>query len=479
MKTAINPTRAENFPEWYQQVIAAADMAENSDVRGCMIIKPHGYGIWELIQRELDNRIKDEGVQNAYFPLLIPLSYMSKEAEHVEGFAKECAVVTHHRLEEDKENGGLKPAGELTEPYIIRPTSETIIGEAFSKWINSYRDLPYKINQWANVFRWEMRTRLFIRTAEFLWQEGHNVFPTADNANQDARRMLDVYYDLMTNVLAMPGICGEKTADERFPGAIHTYTVESMMQDGKSLQACTSHDLGQTFSKSANIQYQDEQGEMQLAHTTSWGMSTRIIGGLIMTHSDDDGLRLPPKVAPQQVVIIPMIKKDADPKVVMDACHDLASKLKAKNIRVFVDEKDTKTSDKIWGWVKKGAPVRVTIGGREAENSQVEYALRTDNQKQITTPDDFVANIDGYLTAIHNTLFEQAEANLNENVHDAETIFDLINFFRKKTNMGFVRMPVALLDDPKFEETCKEFALTPRCLPFADNGDMVIVGKSY
>ncbi|MCU0753164.1 MAG: proline--tRNA ligase [Akkermansiaceae bacterium] len=313
-KTAITPTRAEDFPEWYQQVIKAADLAENSETRGCMVIKPWGYGIWELIQQQLDRKFKATGHQNAYFPLLIPLSYLEKEAEHAEGFATECAVVTHHRLEtvKDPVTGKTKmiPTGELAEPYVIRPTSETIIGAAFARWIESYRDLPLLINQWANVMRWEMRPRLFLRTAEFLWQEGHTAHETKDEAITETRLMHGVYEEFLRDHLAIPVIPGEKTANERFPGAEMTLTVEAMVQDRKAIQAGTSHYLGQNFSKAQNIAFTGRDGTVQLAHTTSWGVSTRMIGTLIMAHADDDGLILPPRVATQQIVIVPITPKD-------------------------------------------------------------------------------------------------------------------------------------------------------------------------
>ena len=296
-QSAISPTRAENFPEWYQQVVKGADLAENSDVRGCMVIKPWGYAIWENMQRRLDAMFKATGHENAYFPLFIPMSFLEKEAEHVEGFAKECAVVTHHRLEPDGK-GGLQPApsAKLEEPLIVRPTSETIIGATFARWVQSYRDLPILINQWANVVRWELRTRLFLRTTEFLWQEGHTVHATEDEARAETMRMLDVYADFAEHTMAMPVIKGEKTAGERFPGAVSTYSIEALMQDRKALQAGTSHFLGQNFAKAQNIKYQDVNGQEVLAWTTSWGVSTRLIGGLVMTHSDDDGLALPPKL---------------------------------------------------------------------------------------------------------------------------------------------------------------------------------------
>ena len=309
--SAISPTRAENFPEWYQQVVKAADLAENSDVRGCMVIKPWGYAIWENMQRRLDAMFKATGHENAYFPLFIPMSFLEKEAEHVEGFAKECAVVTHHRLEPDGK-GGLQPApsAKLEEPLIVRPTSETIIGATFARWVQSYRDLPILINQWANVVRWELRTRLFLRTTEFLWQEGHTVHANEAEAREETMRMLDVYADFAEHTMAMPVIKGEKTAGERFPGAVSTYSIEAMMQDRKALQAGTSHFLGQNFAKAQDIKFQDVNGQEVLAWTTSWGVSTRLIGGLVMTHGDDDGLVLPPKLAPAHVVIMPIYRND-------------------------------------------------------------------------------------------------------------------------------------------------------------------------
>ncbi|MCH2376052.1 MAG: proline--tRNA ligase, partial [Planctomycetes bacterium] len=321
-KNAINPTRAEDYPEWYQQVIRSAELAEVSPVRGCMVIRPWGYTLWENMQRVLDGMFKATGHENAYFPLLIPMSYLEKEAEHVEGFAKECAVVTHHRLQPGPE-GGLVPAGELDEPLVIRPTSETIIGATYAKWVQSYRDLPILINQWANVFRWEMRTRLFLRTAEFLWQEGHTVHATEEEAVEETLRMLDVYADFAENYMAMPVIKGEKTPEERFPGAVNTYSIEAMMQDRKALQAGTSHFLGQNFSRASDIKFLDQHGSEVYAWTTSWGVSTRLIGGLVMTHADDDGLVLPPRLAPRHVVILPIYRNDGERSEVLGFCERL------------------------------------------------------------------------------------------------------------------------------------------------------------
>ena len=368
-KTAIQPTREQNYPEWYQQVVRAADLAETSDVRGCMVIKPWGYGLWERIQQTLDTEFKRTGHQNAYFPLFIPKSFLEKEAEHVEGFAKECAVVTHHRLEDDGQ-GGLKPAGELEEALVVRPTSETIIGASFARWIESWRDLPLKINQWANVVRWEMRTRLFLRTAEFLWQEGHTAHATADEAVEETELMHGVYADFAENAMAMPVIKGVKPPHERFPGAVETYTIEAMMQDRKALQAGTSHFLGQNFAKAQEIQYLSSDNQREYAWTTSWGVSTRLIGGLIMTHADDDGLVLPPVLAPAQVVILPMTQRADNPQDVIDYCQALKADLEEQvfqkqPVRVALDLREQKGSDKKWQWIKRGAPLILEVGPRE------------------------------------------------------------------------------------------------------------------
>jgi prolyl-tRNA synthetase len=329
-KTAITPTRIEDYAEWYQSVIAGADLAENSPVRGCMVIKPWGYGIWEQLQQELDRRIKATGHVNAYFPLLIPLSFLAQEAEHIDGFAKECAVVTHHRLETNSE-GKLIPAGELEEPYVIRPTSETLIGAMYAKWVQSYRDLPILINQWANVMRWEMRTRLFLRTSEFLWQEGHTAHATEEEAVEETRKMLDVYADFSEQVLAMAVIRGEKPCWERFPGAVNTYSIEARMQDRKALQAGTSHFLGQNFSKTSKIQFLNKAGQLEYAWTTSWGVSTRLIGGLIMVHGDDNGLVIPPRVAPSHIVVLPIYRNEEEREAVLAYCEKLEKKCNLKS----------------------------------------------------------------------------------------------------------------------------------------------------
>src|SRR6187401_700552 len=361
-KTAITPTRNDDYPEWYQQVIKAADLAENSDVRGCMVIKPWGWAIWENMQRALDGMFKATGHENAYFPLFIPLSFLQKEADHVEGFAKECAVVTHHRLVQ-AEGGKLVPApdSKLEEPLVVRPTSETIIGSMYAKWVQSYRDLPILINQWANVVRWELRTRMFLRTTEFLWQEGHTAHATAEEAEEETMKMLRVYADFAENFMAMPVIKGEKTSGERFPGAVSTYSIEAMMQDRKALQAGTSHFLGQNFSKVQEIKFQDQAGAEQFAWTTSWGVSTRLIGALIMTHSDDDGLVLPPRLAPKHVVLLPIYRSDEERSQVLEYVNTLKRELEAQRyddspLRVIIDDRDIRGGEKNWYHVKRGVP---------------------------------------------------------------------------------------------------------------------------
>ncbi len=478
-KTAITPTRAENFPEWYQQVIKAADMAENSPVRGCMIIKPYGFAVWENVQRIFDGIIKENGVENAYFPLLIPMEFIAREAQHVEGFAKECAVVTHHRLEADGQ-GGLQPGGKLEEPYVIRPTSETIIGDAMARWIQSYRDLPMKLNQWCNVMRWEMRTRLFLRTSEFLWQEGHNAFASAEEAREDSLKMLDAYADFAENVLALPVIKGEKTPDERFPGAVATFTIEAMMQDGKALQAGTSHDLGQNFAKSSGITFQNKDGGEEYAYTTSWGISTRMIGALIMVHGDDDGMIMPPRIAPYQVVILPVTKDDGTAESVMTACEALQTALKKQGLRVRLDARELRTPDKMWDAVKKGVPVRVEIGAREAAEGQVTFVRRDlgRESKKTLLLSEFLSEISGVLDAVHDTLLTRSRTFRDANITEGKTVGDIEAFF-KADKTGFIKVPVAVLDDARLEGVMKTYSLTTRCMPFADDGKTVLIGKAY
>jgi len=479
-QTAITPTRADDFPGWYQAVIKAADMAENSSVRGCMVIKPYGFALWENIQKYFDAIIKELDVQNAYFPLLIPMSYLAKEAEHVEGFAKECAVVTHHRLEQGP-NGGLVPAesAKLEEPLIIRPTSETIIGESMAKWVQSYRDLPLKLNQWCNVLRWEMRTRLFLRTAEFLWQEGHNAFETYDDAKEDALKMVHAYADFAEQYMAIPVFRGEKTEDERFPGAINTYAMEAMMQDGKALQAATSHNLGQNFAHSSEIKFQGRAGKEEFAWTTSWGMSTRTIGGMIMVHGDDDGMIMPPRLAPVQIQIIPVMKDERD-QALLDYCDNLKKQLKAKGLRAAVDTSEARTPDKMWGCVKKGVPVRVEIGGREMAEGKLTHVRRDigKDSKATVTVDEFVSTAEKLLTEIHDALFARAKKFRDEHVFEVKSLKEVADFFAAE-KIGFCKADTALLQEKEWESIKKEYSLTPRCMPFEFNGEKVLIAKSY
>ncbi len=474
-KTAITPTRDDNYPEWYQQVVRAADLAENSDVRGCMVIKPWGYALWENIQRALDKMFKETGHVNAYFPLFIPKSYLEKEAEHVEGFAKECAVVTHHRLEQG-EDGKLHPAGELEEPLIVRPTSETIIGATFAKWVQSYRDLPLLINQWANVVRWEMRTRLFLRTAEFLWQEGHTVHESSDEAWKETRLILDLYKKFAEEYMAMPVLIGEKTAGERFPGAVSTLCIEAMMQDRKALQAGTSHFLGQNFAKASNIQYQSREGKNEFAWTTSWGVSTRLIGGMIMTHGDDDGMIMPPRLAPSHVVILPIIRNEEDREAIMAYCNEIAAGLRKqrfhdRDIEVVVDARDINAGEKGWGWVKKGIPVRAEIGPRDMANNAVFMARRDTNEKKGVGKDEFVAGIVDLLEDIQQSLLKRALDYRAENTKAIDSYEDFVQFFtpenkeRPEVHGGFAMSHWCGGTECE-DKINDDLSVTIRCIPF-------------
>jgi prolyl-tRNA synthetase len=436
MKHALSVTRADDFAQWYQEVISEAEMAEESGVRGCMVIKPWGYGIWERIQHLMDARIKAAGVQNCYFPLFIPLSYFAKEAEHVDGFAKEMAVVTHHRLIQDGKGGLIPdPEAKLEEPLIVRPTSETVIGQAMSRWIQSWRDLPLLTNQWANVVRWEMRTRMFLRTSEFLWQEGHTAHANRDDAMKETLRALEMYRAHSEEDLAMPVVAGEKPENERFPGAVATYSIEAMMQDGKALQAGTSHYLGTGFAEAANIRYQDKEGGQQLCHTTSWGVSTRLIGGVIMTHGDDDGLRVPPRIAPHQIVILPMLREDDGDEALLAYCEELRAALAkqwalGEPVRVLLDKRAGKATAKRWGWVKKGVPLVLEIGGRDAAGGQVsavrrDRLYREDGKVNFVgqSREDFLAAAAGELEDIQQTLHAEATARRDGQIHRGVTDF--------------------------------------------------------
>lgn len=469
-KSAISPTRSENYPEWYQQVVKAADLAENSDVRGCMVIKPWGYAIWENIQRRLDAMFKATGHENAYFPLFIPMSFLEKEAQHVEGFAKECAVVTHHRLEPDG-HGGLQPApsAKLEEPLIVRPTSETIIGATFARWVQSYRDLPILINQWANVVRWELRTRMFLRTTEFLWQEGHTVHATADEAQTETRQMLNVYADFAEGVMAMPVIKGEKTSGERFPGAVATYSIEALMQDRKALQAGTSHFLGQNFAKAQEIKFQSEAGELEYAWTTSWGVSTRLIGGLIMTHSDDDGLIVPPKLAPAHAVILPVYRSDEERATVLPYCDALKADLTAQQydgepVRVRIDNRDLRGGDKKWQWIKKGVPLIVEVGPRDIASNQVMVKRRDSEGKGAgVTRDEFVASVAASLAEIQQNLFDRAARLRDESSRKIDSLADFEKYFAEDAPGGLAYCH--FVDSEAMDAKLKELKCTVRCVP--------------
>lgn len=481
-KTAITPTREENFPEWYQEVIKAADMAENSPVRGCMTIKPYGWALWENMTKVFDPWLKDYGIQNAYFPVLIPVSFLAKEAEHVEGFAKECAVVTHHRLEKDPEKGGLRPApaAELEEPLVVRPTSETIIGDSMARWIQSYRDLPMKLNQWNSVLRWEMRTRIFLRTAEFLWHEGHCAFETAEEANADVMYIMGLYKKFFEEYCAFSGYVGPKTPEERFPGAINTIAFESMMQDGKALQAATTHDLGQNFAKSIGIKFQGREGKEQFVHTTSWAYSTRAIGGMIMMHADDDGMIMPPRLAPIQVVILPVLKDDAVTPAILEFCDKLQRQLKAAGFAAKLDDREMRTPDKMWEAVKKGIPVRVEVGQREMEADSVTFVRRDigKDSKTTCTTSEFMSKIQGVLDDIHDSLLARHKKFTQDNTHEGISVADIREYFTAG-KIGFVKVPVEVLDDPELEKVKDEFKLSTRCMPFEDDLKKVLIAKSY
>lgn len=476
-KTAITPTREENYPEWYQQVIQAADLAESSVVRGCMVIKPWGYAIWENIQRILDKMIKDTGHKNFYCPLFVPLSFLEKEAAHVEGFAKECAVVTHHRLEVDA-NGKLQPTGKLEEPLIIRPTSEAIIGDLYSRWVQSYRDLPLLYNQWANVVRWEMRPRVFLRTSEFLWQEGHTAHATEDEARIETLKMLGCYVDLIENYLGMPVLHGEKTTRERFPGAVNTYTMEAMMQDKKALQGGTSHYLGQNFAKAFDIKYLSAQGQTEYVYTTSWGVTTRLIGSLVMMHSDDDGLILPPKIAPLHVVIMPLIKSDSDKESIMQYCQDLVKELHGlqyfnQPIQVEIDASDKRAGEKAWGWVKKGVPIRLEVGAQELQKNSVFMGRRDKayNEKTAIDKDQFISQVVSILDEMQKNIYAKAKKFQEQNTKEITSAEEFYAYFdpSNENSGGFALAP--WIDEPVSEKKMKEeLKVTPRVIPAYLNG---------
>lgn len=483
-RNGISPTRQENYPEWYQTVVQAADLAENAPVRGCMVIKPWGYGIWEQMQRQLNDRIIETGHENAYFPLFIPLSFLEKEATHVEGFAKECAVVTHHRLE--LKEGKLVPAGPLEEPLIVRPTSETIIGYSFARWVESYRDLPLLINQWANVVRWEMRPRLFLRTTEFLWQEGHTVHANAKEALEETLKMLEVYREFAEEILAIPVIVGEKSPGERFPGAENTFTIEAMMQDRKALQGGTSHYLGQNFSKASEIRFTNAQGELEYGYTTSWGSTTRLIGAMVMVHADDDGLRLPPKIATKQAVIIPIIPKEETRQAVTDYANRLEQALSGaqynnRKCLIKMDNRDRRGGEKNWEWIKKGIPIRIELGPRDAANEVVTFSRRDRpvQDKQTLPLATFIEQFPIILEEIQTSYWEQAKAYRDAAICDTvETFEELVAFFLDDKKGGFIL--AKWCGDPATEELLTPHKVTIRCLPLKQReteGRCILTGR--
>lgn len=457
--------RSENYSQWYNDLVARADLAEHSAVKGCMVIKPYGYAIWEKMQQQLDKMFKDTGHSNAYFPLLIPKSFFSKEASHVEGFAKECAVVTHYRLKNDPDGKGVivDETAKLEEELIIRPTSETIIWNTYRGWIQSYRDLPLLINQWANVMRWEMRTRLFLRTSEFLWQEGHTAHSTSDEAIAETRQMLNVYAEFAENFMAMPVIKGNKTANERFAGAIDTMCIEALMQDGKALQAGTSHFLGQNFAKAFDVKFTTKEGKQEFVWATSWGVSTRLMGALVMSHSDDEGLVLPPKLAPIQVVIVPIFKNEEQLQLINEKVASIKKELEQKGISVKYDNRDThKPGWKFAEYELKGVPVRIAIGPRDVEQSTVEVARRDTKEKAVYQMTDLAVKIEHLLSQIQDNIYKKALDFRDANTYAVDTWDEFMNAL--DTKGGFVQ---AHWDGtPETEQKIKEMSkATIRCIP--------------
>jgi prolyl-tRNA synthetase len=474
--------RNQDYAQWYQDVVREGGLAEPAEVvKGCMVIKPHGYAVWEKMQADLDRRFKATGHQNAYFPLLIPLSFLAKEAAHVEGFAMECAVVTHAGLRANE--GKLEIRNELEEPYVIRPTSETIIGHFFAKWIDSYRDLPLLINQWANVMRWEKRTRLFLRTTEFLWQEGHTAHASHEESLVEVRRMLDVYRDFAHEVMAVPVIQGIKTANERFAGAVETFCIEAMMQDGKSLQAGTSHDLGQNFGKAFNVTFQTQGGTREHVWQTSWGMSTRLVGALVMTHGDDDGLVLPPKLAPIHVVIVPIYKKDDEKVRVTEVAHKIADELREDGLTVKVDDREgIKPGAKYYEWERKGVPVRIEIGPRDLEQSSVMIKRRIAGQtadgkaiKETLGMRDLGVSIGKVLDEFQSFLFERAKRMRDQNTVTIDTWKDFeATFADEGSKFAWAHWDGTTETELAIKEATKA---TVRCIPLQGQGPAPEAGK--
>ncbi|HYG17336.1 MAG TPA: proline--tRNA ligase [Ohtaekwangia sp.] len=475
------PSRSEDYSLWYNELVKKADLAEHSDVRGCMVIKPYGYSIWEKMQQALDKMFKDTGHMNAYFPLFVPKSLFEAEEKNAEGFAKECAIVTHYRLKSDPQHPGklmVDPDAQLEEELVVRPTSEAIIWSTYKKWVQSYRDLPILVNQWANVVRWEMRTRLFLRTAEFLWQEGHTAHATADEAVRETVQMLDVYADFAESFMAVPVIKGRKSEGEKFPGAIDTYCIEAMMQDGKALQAGTSHFLGQNFAKAFDVQFTNKEGKLDYVWGTSWGVSTRLVGALIMAHSDDDGLVLPPKLAPIHVVIVPIFKHADELAKISEKAQEIAAALKKLGFTVKFDDRDThKPGFKFAEWELKGVPLRLAIGPRDMENGTVEVARRDTKEKQVVKMDEIVSKVPVLLDDIQDSIYKKALEFRTRLTTRVDTYDDFKRVLDEKT--GFI---LAHWDGtPETEAAIKEETkATIRCIPLdapAEAGKCIYSGK--
>jgi prolyl-tRNA synthetase len=474
------PKRSDDYSAWYNELVKQADLAENSPVRGCMVIKPYGFTIWEKMQADLDRRFKETGHSNAYFPLFIPKSFLSKEAQHVEGFAKECAVVTHYRLKNAEDGSGVvvDPAAKLEEELIVRPTSETVIWSTYKNWIQSYRDLPLLVNQWANVVRWEMRTRLFLRTTEFLWQEGHTAHATKQEAIEETEQMLEVYADFAENILAIPVIKGIKTANERFAGAEETYCIEAMMQDGKALQAGTSHFLGQNFAKAFEVKYAKKEGGLEYVWGTSWGVSTRLMGALIMAHSDDQGLVLPPKLAPIQVVIVPIYKKEEELAAIAELAKTLVKELRAKGVSVKFDDSDKYTPGyKFADYELKGVPVRIAIGPRDMQNGTAEVARRDTKEKFTVDSVQLTVRIPELLDEIQLNIYQKAKAFREEKTTKAETYAEFKEILDKKGGFVLAHWDGTSETEEKIKQETKA---TIRCIPLdavEENGICIYSGK--
>lgn len=473
-------SRSENYSQWYNDLVAKADLAENSAVRGCMVIKPYGYAIWEKMQAQLDRMFKDTGHVNAYFPLFIPKSFFSKEADHVEGFAKECAVVTHYRLKNDENGNGVvvDPDAKLEEELIVRPTSETIIWNTYKNWVQSYRDLPILVNQWANVVRWEMRTRLFLRTAEFLWQEGHTAHATKQEAIEETERMVNVYADFAEQYMAVPVIKGAKSANERFAGALETFTIEALMQDGKALQSGTSHFLGQNFAKAFDVKFANREGKEDYVWATSWGVSTRLMGALIMAHSDDNGLVLPPKLAPFQVVIVPIYRKEEQLAAINDKVDEIIDKLKAKGISVKYDNADTKKPGwKFAEYELKGVPVRLALGPRDLENGTIEVARRDTLEKNSVSMDNIDQYVEDLLDEIQSNIFQKAADFRTANTTKVDSYDEFKEVLKTKGGFILAHWDGTSETEQKIKEDTKA---TIRCIPFEgekEEGKCMVTGK--